>query len=110
MELDENTVRTTLNKLKADLENLSSSASENRKPVKLDQQSVGRLSRMDSLQVQAMHMAQEQNRRNQIVRIDAALERLKNDDYGFCVKCDEAIGTKRIKLDPAVPLCVKCAK
>lgn len=91
-------------------ENLSQAALDNRKPVALDQQSIGRLSRMDSLQVQAMDQAQEQVRRKQIVRLKAALERLDTGDYGYCVTCDEPIGEKRLELDPATPLCIGCAK
>ena len=91
-------------------ENLSQAALDNRKPVALDQQSIGRLSRMDSLQVQAMDQAQEQVRRKQIVRLKAALERLDTGDYGYCVTCDEPIGEKRLELDPATPLCIECAK
>lgn len=110
MKLDEEEVRKTLLALRREMETLSESAADNRKPVSLDQQSVGRLSRMDSLQVQAMDMAQEQARRKQIVRINAAIDRLDLGDYGFCVTCDEPIGKKRLKLDPASPLCISCAK
>ncbi len=110
MNLDEEEVRKRLIALRDEHEALNSQAADNRKPVSLDQQSVGRLSRMDSLQVQAMDMAQEQARRKQIIRITAALERLVSGDYGYCVTCDELIGAKRIELDPATPLCVKCAK
>jgi len=95
---------------KAELEALCSETAENRRPVALDQQSVGRLSRMDSLQIQAMDKAQQQARRKQIIRINSALERLELGDYGYCVTCDEKIGQKRIELDLATPLCVKCAK
>jgi len=109
MDIDEKTVRQTLLARRAELESLSDLAADSRKPVKLDQQSVGRLSRMDSLQVQAMDMAQEQARRRQIVKVNAALERLNQGDYGYCVKCDEPIGTKRLALDPAIPLCINCA-
>jgi DnaK suppressor protein len=34
-------------------------------------------------------------------RIDAAIERLRHDDYGYCLKSGEAIGLKRLLLDPA---------
>lgn len=103
-------IRTKLLSLHAELEALSEAASDNRKPVALDQQSVGRLSRMDSLQVQAMDKAQEQARRKSILRINAALQRLETEDYGYCVTCDEPIGKKRLELDPATPLCIACAK
>ena len=110
MDIDEEEVRKNLLALKQELENLSEQASDNRKPISLDQQSVGRLSRMDSLQVQAMDLAQEQVRRKQIIRINAALERLDAGDFGHCVTCDEAISAKRLELDIATPLCIKCAR
>ena len=93
----------------AELEGLSAKACENRKPVALDQQAVGRLSRMDSLQVQAMDKAQEANRQKQRLKIRAALARLDAGDYGFCVRCDEEISNNRLALDPATPLCIECA-
>ncbi|MFC3292435.1 TraR/DksA family transcriptional regulator [Modicisalibacter luteus] len=34
-------------------------------------------------------------------RIDAAIERLRHDDYGYCLESGEAIGLKRLLLDPA---------
>jgi len=89
---------------------LSEAAKDNRRPVTLDQQSVGRFSRMDSLQVQAMDKAQEAARQKKLLKIKAALSRLDNGDYGYCVTCDEPIGEKRLGLDPSVPLCIACAK
>lgn len=103
-------IRETLLALRKELEDLSHSASDNRRPVALDQTSVGRLSRMDSLQVQAMDHAQEQARRKRIVRIDAALNRLESGDYGYCVTCDEEISAKRLNADPSTPLCLDCAQ
>jgi DnaK suppressor protein len=44
-----------------------------RLPVELDQTSVGRLSRMDALQVQAMALAQQRRRQNEQAAVDAAL-------------------------------------
>jgi len=102
-------MRNRLETRKAELLALNAKAAENRKPIALDPQSVGRLSRIDSLQVHAMDMAQEQARRRQIVKIDAALQRLETGDYGYCVTCDEAIGERRLELDPATPLCITCA-
>lgn len=109
MEKPEN-IKAKLLALRAEIEGLSEAATDNRRPVALDQQSVGRLSRMDSLQVQAMDHAQEQDRRKRIVRIDAALQRLEDGDYGYCVTCDEPISEKRLAVDPATPLCVNCAR
>lgn len=94
---------------RAALETASDTAAEIRGPVTLDQQSVGRLSRMDALQVQAMAVATEERRRQQIARIEAALKRLDDGTYGACVICGEEIAPKRLALDPAVPTCIRCA-
>lgn len=102
-------IRATLTALKAELVALSESADDDRKPVELDQQSVGRLSRMDSLQVQAMAKAADARRAQEIRRIDAALQRLEEGDYGWCVECGEAIEVKRLEIDPAAPRCSGCA-
>lgn len=77
--------------------------------VTLDQQSVGRLSRMDALQGQAMAQEQDRRRESELARVDAALHRVETGDYGHCISCDEPIAKKRLRLDPAVPTCVDCA-
>jgi len=102
-------VRQRLEILKAELITLSEASDEDRKPVTLDQQSVGRLSRMDSLQVQAMAKAADVRRAQEIRRVDAALSRVEAGDYGWCVECGEAIEPKRLTVDPAAPRCAGCA-
>lgn len=102
-------VRTQLVALRAALEQASDTAAEVRGPVTLDQQSVGRLSRMDAMQVQAMAVAAEERRRQQIARIRAALKRLDDGTFGEYVICGEEIAPKRLALDPAVPTCIRCA-
>lgn len=101
--------RARLEALKAELLALSQDARDDRKPVELDQQSVGRLSRLDSMQVQAMMMAADSRRAKEIRRIDAALKRLDDGEYGWCVECGEAIGPQRLEADPAAPRCTQCA-
>ena len=81
---------------------------EARAPVELDQQAVGRLSRMDALQKQNMELATEQRRQQRLHVIDAALKRIDAGDFGFCVICDEAISPQRLAFDPAVACCVTC--
>ena len=101
--------RARLEALKSELLTLSEGAREDRKPVELDQQSVGRLSRLDSMQVQAMMKAADARRANEIRRIDAALTRVDEGEYGWCVECGEAIAPKRLEADPAAPRCAGCA-
>ncbi|WP_422376359.1 TraR/DksA family transcriptional regulator [Roseibium sp.] len=103
-------IRERLQALKQELEAFSEMSGEARATVELDQQSVGRLSRMDALQGQAMAQASERQRRAQIQRIDAALGRLAAGDYGYCVECGEEIAPKRLDVDPAAAFCISCAQ
>ena len=82
---------------------------EDRKPVALDQSQVGRLSRMDAMQVQEMALEQERRREIEIQRINAALMRISEGEYGFCSKCGGGISPKRLEFDPSTPMCVDCA-
>ena len=75
----------------------------------LDQQSVGRLSRMDAIQQQAMAQAQDRARQKERIMIKAALTRIENGEYGYCAECGEEISEKRLELSPAAPLCIRCA-
>ena len=82
---------------------------DDRKPVELDQSQVGRLSRMDAMQVQEMALEQERRREIEIQRINAALMRISEGEYGFCSKCGGGISPKRLEFDPSTPMCVDCA-
>lgn len=102
-------VRQALIARREELKALSEISAESRDAVALDQQSVGRLSRMDALQAQAMAKANERQRRMELSRIDAALRRIEQDEYGYCLKCGEDIGPERLRADPAASFCVDCA-
>jgi len=88
---------------------VSVASADSRGPVELDQTSVGRLSRMDAMQQQAMALATERRRAAALARIDAALSRIPTGEYGWCAQCGEAIATGRLALDPATPTCIVCA-
>ena len=76
----------------------------------LDQQSVGRLSRMDAMQRQAMAQATQRRRNARAQRVKAALQRMEDGEFGFCQDCGDDIEKARLDLDPTVPTCVSCAK
>ena len=98
-----------LAKKRSELEELSSISAEARDPVELDQQSVGRLSRMDAMQQQAMSQATEQKRQVDLVRVEAAERRLRDGDFGYCEECGEEIPDGRLTIDPMAERCVGCA-
>lgn len=91
------------------LRRTTEATTDDRRPVELDQSSVGRLSRMDALQMQAMAQATERRRAQEITRIEAALKRIDHGDYGWCATCGEAIAPKRLEADPTVATCIDCA-
>jgi DnaK suppressor protein len=104
-----NRFREMLEAERAEILSASEDTSGDRKPVELDQQSVGRVSRGDAMQVQAMAKAQDARRAARIMMIDAALKRIEEGDYGYCAECDEEIPERRLEVDPAAPRCIKCA-
>ncbi|MEQ8195674.1 MAG: TraR/DksA family transcriptional regulator [Rhodospirillales bacterium] len=103
-------MKTRLEEEHAALLALDKSSAEGRAPVELDQQSVGRLSRMDALQVQAMAQAVGVRREGRLKQIEAALKRIEAGEYGECLDCGVAIPAKRLEIDPATAYCVDCVK
>ncbi|TDQ63669.1 TraR/DksA family transcriptional regulator [Maritalea mobilis] len=93
-----------------ELQAIDALGEEARKAVELDQQSVGRLSRMDALQGQAMAQAQKRQRQRELTRIEMALTRLQNGDYGYCDSCGDPIAKRRLEVDPAAGFCIRCAE
>lgn len=43
-----------------------------------------------------------------IKAIDAALERLKDGEYGICEECDEPVSERRLKAVPWTRYCLRC--
>ena len=77
--------------------------------VELDQARVGRLSRMDALQEQAMSKERVRRRDAELTRISNALRRIENDEFGECLECGELIAPARLEFNPSVELCLDCA-
>lgn len=94
---------------KAALRASSEATAEGRKPVELDQNAIGRLSRQDALQGQAMASAMEARRNGRLRAIAAALSRIEEGDFGWCEDCGEFIGFARLDVDPCAMRCVSCA-
>lgn len=43
-----------------------------------------------------------------LAKIDAALEKIEEGEYGDCINCGEDIGVKRLKARPVAELCIDC--
>ncbi|MHA1538114.1 MAG: TraR/DksA family transcriptional regulator [Alphaproteobacteria bacterium] len=107
---DTETIREILLAKQEELRQLDEASAGDSATVELDQQKVGRLSRMDALQAQEMALATKRRREIGQGRIGAALKRLDDGTYGECLACGEEIGEKRLALDPATPTCIDCAR
>jgi DnaK suppressor protein len=102
-------MRERLLKLRDELESVAVAGDESAAVVELDQSKVGRLSRMDALQAQAMAKASGNRRETMLRNIEAALTRIDDGSYGYCRDCDELINPKRLEFDPTTQRCIDCA-
>ena len=78
------------------------------RPVELDQQSVGRVSRVDAIQQQQMALANRQQAAALLRSIELALQRIDDGSYGTCLECGEAIAEARLQAQPWAGLCIVC--
>jgi len=78
--------------------------------VELDQTRIGRLSRMDAMQAQAMSVETGRRRRQVLVDIEATLKRIEEDEFGECFECGSIISPGRLHADPTATLCIRCAE
>lgn len=108
--LDFDHIRAMLLERKEELLRVSADSSEAAKPVELDQSRVGRLSRMDALQSQEMAKETDRRRQAELHHIEAAFQRIEDGEFGECTACGEDIAFKRLLLDPAVAVCIDCAR
>ncbi len=101
-------LRTQLIAQREDLTELLHNADATTKPVTLDQQSVGRVSRIDAIQQQQMAIANQQQTSDRLKRIELALRRIDDASYGDCLECGEPIAYARLQAQPFASLCIDC--
>lgn len=105
-QLDE--LRQLLEARRNELEMQLSAGDEAARPVTLDQQSVGRVSRIDAIQQQQMAMANQQQTARVLQCIELGLQRIERGKYGLCQQCAEPIAFARLKAQPFASLCLDC--
>ncbi len=94
--------------MQAELQLQLNQSLQNTEPVTLDQQSVGRVSRIDAIQQQQMALANHQQTAVLLKRVLAALQKIETDEFGFCLQCGEPIGFGRLQVQPFAPNCLDC--
>ena len=109
-EAETESLRERLVVLVAELEKALQASADSAAPVVLDQSSVGRLSRMDAMQQQAMARATRQKAQLRLTQCKVALSAFDRDEYGLCRKCEESIGYRRLSAKPEAPFCLECQR
>lgn len=92
----------------AALEKEMASLKEQAKPIPPDN-AIGRLTRMDAIQAKSVAEAVLNEARIRQSKLESALSRIDNDEYGICVDCEEDIPLARLELVPEALKCVHCA-
>jgi DnaK suppressor protein len=100
-------LQAALEALRDELQRMVSAAAEAAAPVDLDEP-IGRLSRVDAMQQQAMVQAGRQAAKLRLQQVEAALRRCESDDYGACRECGDIIDVARLRARPEAPFCLKC--
>ncbi len=100
-------LQSDLLQLQAELQLLLNESQPSSETVHLDQP-IGRLSRMDALQQQAMAKANREGHQRRLRLIESALSAIKQQRYGECRRCEEPIGYRRLKARPETPFCLDC--
>jgi len=72
--------------------------------------SIGRLSRLDSMQQQQMALANKRRHEEERNRLLEALRRIDAGNFGHCLLCHQDIPRERLELQPDAVTCVPCLK
>jgi DnaK suppressor protein len=75
-----------------------------------DRQSPGRLARLPTGTQPAPAAAHQARRGARLRALQAALERLGGEDFGWCQECGEPLAPLRLDLDPTLTRCIACAR
>ncbi|MGB1129141.1 MAG: TraR/DksA family transcriptional regulator [Haloferula sp.] len=70
---------------------------------------IGRLSRLDAMQMQEVAKEAARQREVRIHRLREALRKMDLGEYGLCTACGEWIELERLKARPEILQCGNCA-
>jgi DnaK suppressor protein len=102
--------RAKLTAMQDEIRTISGSATQDLKPIALDQTSVGRVSRMDAMQLQQMSQETARRRQQLLLKIEGALRRIESGRFGLCFLCETEIDLRRLGADPTITRCRDCAE
>ncbi len=85
------------------------SLEEASKPVVPDV-AIGRLTRMEAISAKSISEANLNVSINKLAKLERALNRVDDPEFGICSVCEEPIAIGRIMLIPEATRCVRCAE
>ncbi len=83
---------------------------ESAERVEIDNSCQSQLSRVEAQQGREMARALRARWERELGRVEGALRRMENDEYGDCFVCGEPIPFRRLQSDASVTRCVECAE
>ena len=98
-------------KISADLEKLAGEIEELKeltKPIP-PSDAIGRVSRMDAINNKSVNEAALRQSEARVSKLNNALKRLDEKDFGKCARCSNDIPVGRLLLRPESRMCVNCA-
>lgn len=82
---------------------------ETSKPVAPDN-AIGRLTRMEAINDKSVSEASLGSARTKLHKLETALGKIGDPDFGICVRCEQPIPPGRIMLMPESTVCVPCSE
>jgi DnaK suppressor protein len=84
-------------------------AAEDVAPISPDK-AIGRLSRLDSMQIQEMAKDAQRRREKRIQDLKRALDRMDRGSFGLCEMCSNWIEFERLEAQPESTTCGNCRR
>lgn len=100
-------LRGDLLELQDEIDRILALTREGARPVDLEEP-IGRLTRMDALQLQSLARANHSSLEVRKKQVRASLAAIESGTYGLCRRCEESIAFRRLKARPETPFCVHC--
>ncbi|MGF1453645.1 MAG: TraR/DksA family transcriptional regulator [Opitutales bacterium] len=93
----------------AELEQALENSAEDARAVEPDK-AIGRLSRLDAMQMQHMTLGAQNRHKQEIRQLRDALGLIDRGQFGTCALCGKDIAAERLEYQPNAAMCVACAR
>ncbi len=108
-EINRNEIRTRIEAEIVKTKKLVEEYRELTKPVE-PENAIGRISRMDAIQNKSVTEAALRKTREKLEKLEYALTKVDEDDFGICANCKQPIPLGRILIMPQSRTCVACSR